>query len=598
MEDYIKKIRTITGDKQIDYTALANLPISDKTLSKDGAFADAAAVGVLKEDVVNVTERVNFIDGKLRKPVFEYGNISYENNKNWSYSNSSTRIRSPKTDLYTLKPGNIIKLKKDSNVVMYLGWILHNGERKSKGWISSDYVITEDAEYSILARKNPESTIYDISEVSDCISIIQDGSLKDTVDEIKGDVLDISEYLYRKNILWDVNFEKNRFLASDGKAQPDSNVVITKPKVYDFIPVSSGEILILNTRVTATYLNNGTTAWGAYCFYNEDKNIIGTRNVFSSTVTGLFEKEIQITVPSGASYIRVCMRFFNDGYMSLIRKEFASNLDIIHDSIREHNQKLSDISYHNTNIKSINHRGFNSIAPENTIPAFILSKKNGFEYVETDVRQTSDGVLVLLHNESINEVARNPDGTTLAEAINIADITYEDAQKYIFCGSKYTTYKTVKIATLSEFLHTCRALGLHAYIELKLNSEEYVKGIVNLVTRYGMDDFVTYIGGIDPLSKVSALRNNSRLGIVTSSESVETMKNAYDSLKTDTNKVFINNASSSKIICDYLSQYNIPLEVWNVNTESAIIAADDYVTGFTTDVIVASNVLLRDGLVI
>lgn len=51
MGDYIKKIRTTTGDKQIDYTALANLPISDKTLSKVGEFADAAAVGVLKQDL-------------------------------------------------------------------------------------------------------------------------------------------------------------------------------------------------------------------------------------------------------------------------------------------------------------------------------------------------------------------------------------------------------------------------------------------------------------------------------------------------------------------------------------------------------------------
>lgn len=45
MSDYIKKIRTKAGDKQIDYTALANLPTSDVTLTEDGGFADAAAVG-------------------------------------------------------------------------------------------------------------------------------------------------------------------------------------------------------------------------------------------------------------------------------------------------------------------------------------------------------------------------------------------------------------------------------------------------------------------------------------------------------------------------------------------------------------------------
>lgn len=45
MNDYIKRIRTETGDKQIDYTALANLPVSDKTLSVRGEFADAKETG-------------------------------------------------------------------------------------------------------------------------------------------------------------------------------------------------------------------------------------------------------------------------------------------------------------------------------------------------------------------------------------------------------------------------------------------------------------------------------------------------------------------------------------------------------------------------
>ena len=43
MGQYVNRIRTETGDLQINYEALANLPQSDKTLSKDGAFADAKA---------------------------------------------------------------------------------------------------------------------------------------------------------------------------------------------------------------------------------------------------------------------------------------------------------------------------------------------------------------------------------------------------------------------------------------------------------------------------------------------------------------------------------------------------------------------------
>ena len=45
MADSILKIHTQDGDKPISYSGLAGKPESDKTLSIDGAFADAAATG-------------------------------------------------------------------------------------------------------------------------------------------------------------------------------------------------------------------------------------------------------------------------------------------------------------------------------------------------------------------------------------------------------------------------------------------------------------------------------------------------------------------------------------------------------------------------
>ena len=43
-------------------------------------------------------------------------------------------------------------------------------------------------------------------------------------------------------------------------------------------------------------------------------------------------------------------------------------------------------------VRSINHRGYNTVAPENTLPAYELSKENGFQIVETDIAFTKDGV--------------------------------------------------------------------------------------------------------------------------------------------------------------------------------------------------------------
>ena len=43
--EYIKKINTNEGPKQIDYLSLANIPSFDTTLTISGAIADAKAVG-------------------------------------------------------------------------------------------------------------------------------------------------------------------------------------------------------------------------------------------------------------------------------------------------------------------------------------------------------------------------------------------------------------------------------------------------------------------------------------------------------------------------------------------------------------------------
>lgn len=56
MAQLITRIRTESGDLQIDYDALANLPQSDKTLSKDGGFADAKATSEAIEKATTVVD--------------------------------------------------------------------------------------------------------------------------------------------------------------------------------------------------------------------------------------------------------------------------------------------------------------------------------------------------------------------------------------------------------------------------------------------------------------------------------------------------------------------------------------------------------------
>lgn len=76
MSRYITKIRTEAGDLQIDYNALANLPISDISLTEFGRFADSKTVGdkfksieeeieKMKSSLANVLNSVNVMSANI-----------------------------------------------------------------------------------------------------------------------------------------------------------------------------------------------------------------------------------------------------------------------------------------------------------------------------------------------------------------------------------------------------------------------------------------------------------------------------------------------------------------------------------------------------
>ena len=54
------------------------------------------------------------------------------------------------------------------------------------------------------------------------------------------------------------------------------------------------------------------------------------------------------------------------------------------------------------------HRGFSEKYPENTMEAFRAAIELDVDEIETDVRVTADGELVLIHDETVN---RTTDGT-------------------------------------------------------------------------------------------------------------------------------------------------------------------------------------------
>ena len=56
-------------------------------------------------------------------------------------------------------------------------------------------------------------------------------------------------------------------------------------------------------------------------------------------------------------------------------------------------------------VHSINHRGANTYAPENTMSAFRISKELGFDMVECDVDFTIDNIPVVIHDSTVDRTS-------------------------------------------------------------------------------------------------------------------------------------------------------------------------------------------------
>ena len=59
-------------------------------------------------------------------------------------------------------------------------------------------------------------------------------------------------------------------------------------------------------------------------------------------------------------------------------------------------------------VLNVGHRGASGYAPEHTIASYDLALELGADYIEQDLQLTQDGVLVALHDETLDRTARGP----------------------------------------------------------------------------------------------------------------------------------------------------------------------------------------------
>ena len=244
-------------------------------------------------------------------------------------------------------------------------------------------------------------------------------------------------------------------------------------------------------------------------------------------------------------------------------------------------------------VKGINHSGWWE-APENTLPAYKQSLKQGFDFVECDIRFTSDNVPVLLHDATINRTARNADGTEISTPINIADITLQTAKSYDFGIWKGEKYAGTAIPTLEEFLVLCRNLGLYPYLDVKDLSitEEQANALNKVLTETGYRENATILlYSASVFDKLQALLPAARYGYVVSSEPNDNAKRYMLDMHNRANAFLNCKESFANEWVSFCKDQGIVLETWTVDSKEKIIQLDSYITGVTSNKWNAQKVL-------
>ena len=154
------------------------------------------------------------------------------------------------------------------------------------------------------------------------------------------------------------------------------------------------------------------------------------------------------------------------------------------------------------------HRGISNRYPENTIPAFkAAAAVPYYAGMETDVQMTSDGVLVLMHDNTLNR-------TTNATG-KVSDYTWKELSRIRIDGgygwSPEWTGK-LRIPTFKEYLKICKKASLIPYVELKLLTDEGIAKTIETLHKEGFrdEDFVLTSFNLHYLEVAGTLCNAKR----------------------------------------------------------------------------------------
>jgi glycerophosphoryl diester phosphodiesterase len=145
------------------------------------------------------------------------------------------------------------------------------------------------------------------------------------------------------------------------------------------------------------------------------------------------------------------------------------------------------------------HRGANRYAPENTLPAFEKAIRLGADYVEFDVRTTSDGKFFLLHDTTLDSKTDGHGAIAKTPSAVISNLS---------AGFKFgRPYASIGLPTLEDFMADV-AGKVNLYFDAKAIAPQ---ALVDALERHGTVERTVVYGQPRFLAKLKAINPKVRL---------------------------------------------------------------------------------------
>ena len=243
----------------------------------------------------------------------------------------------------------------------------------------------------------------------------------------------------------------------------DKNLVLKDDYSISFIPIKKSKVIF---KISSINYGNQAYIKFEHSLYESPKYCLSNYNYITQTWR----------VPPSLESSAIELNFYVGGGTLEIEKITY---------MYEDDQTINN--YYDNEIIFDSHLGFSQMCPENTECAVIMAAKLGYDSCIVVPKETSDGEIVCIHDDTINRTARDKNGNKLDCDLSVCELTLSNLLEYDFGIYKNKYWNNQKILTMDNFLSLCKDYDISPIFSThpRLSNESW-KYIKSLLIKYDL----------------------------------------------------------------------------------------------------------------